>query len=495
MPKGRGTVSAHLEGIIMRKWMACGRWLAAWVLCGLLTACGGGSEDGSLAGLQKASLAEPQTGIWWNPSASGSGYAVERQGSIVTLGAYLYEADGRAVWYVGPLSRLSNGDYQGALTRYAGGQSLTGTYRAPSSSSGVATVTFSLTTATSGSLAFVTAAGSHTVPVQRFALTGGAIAPSTASFESGLWWNDAESGRGFFIDVQGTTAALASYMYDGTGNPVWYLTVGTVNSTGFSGTLEAYQGGQALGATYRAPASAGQQGTVSFRAITATSGELTLPGGRVVPVKRLVFASSDPGTGGGTGGTTVSFAAFVDEQLLPEDVSITGGTITSASEGPLPFVYSYPTASGGCSISGSNQHGSLTTCIEREQAAVVALCSSATALDPRVVLFDKARMVVASMTELAGRTFATVNCTGQRTSERIVVAADGGSATYTGSDGSETVSGADLAALLSTTGKPYTEGGKSYASRFALYRSPAGKFYIVETGNETGYDPILWEQL
>ena len=80
----------------MRKWMACGRWLAAWVCCGLLAACGGGSEDSSLAGLQKASLAEPQTGIWWNPSASGSGYAVERQGSIVTLGAYLYEADGRA---------------------------------------------------------------------------------------------------------------------------------------------------------------------------------------------------------------------------------------------------------------------------------------------------------------------------------------------------------------------------------------------------------------
>ena len=205
----------------MREWMTCGRWLAAWGLCCLLAACGGGEGAGGLAGLQKASLAEPQTGIWWNPSASGSGYAVERQGSIVTLGAYLYEADGRATWYVGPLSRLSNGDYLGQLTRYAGGQSLSGTYRAPSSSSAVATVTFSLTTATSGSLSFVTASGSHTVPVQRFALSGGAVAPSSATFESGLWWNDAESGRGFFIDVQGTTAALASYMYDGGGNPIF----------------------------------------------------------------------------------------------------------------------------------------------------------------------------------------------------------------------------------------------------------------------------------
>ena len=43
----------------MREWMTCGRWLAAWGLCCLLAACGGGEGAGGLAGLQKALFAEP----------------------------------------------------------------------------------------------------------------------------------------------------------------------------------------------------------------------------------------------------------------------------------------------------------------------------------------------------------------------------------------------------------------------------------------------------
>jgi len=273
-----------------------GRCLA--VLClafaTLLAACGGGGAEpgASLGTLLKATTPEPQTGIWWNPSESGRGFAVERQGAIVTLGAYMYEPDGRPVWYVGPLNRQASGSYAGTVSRYAGGQTLTGSYRAPTRASAVATVTFTLSTATSGTLQFVTSTGTTQIPVQRFALSGGSPAASTAGFESGLWWNDAESGRGFFIDVQGSTAAMASYMYDSNGAPIWYLTVGSVSADRFSGTMQGYEGGQPLGGGYQTPQATTPAGTVTVQGLTGASATITLPGNPPVNLKRLVFSGA-----------------------------------------------------------------------------------------------------------------------------------------------------------------------------------------------------------
>lgn len=273
-----------------------GRCLA--VLClafaTLLAACGGGGAEpgASLGTLLKSTTAEPQTGIWWNPSESGRGFAVERQGAIVTLGAYMYEPDGRPVWYVGPLSRQASGSYVGTVSRYAGGQTLTGSYRAPTSASAVATVTFTLSTATSGTLQFVTSTGTSNIPVQRFALNGGSAVASTAGFESGLWWNDAESGRGFFVDVQGSTAAMASYMYDSNGAPIWYLTVGSVSGDRFSGTMQGYEGGQPLGSGYQTPQATTPAGTVTVQGLTGATATITLPGGQPVNLKRLVFSGA-----------------------------------------------------------------------------------------------------------------------------------------------------------------------------------------------------------
>ena len=48
-----------------------------------------------------------------------------------------------------------------------------------------------------------------------------------ASFQpSGWWYNAAENGRGFSIEVQGNTLDVVGFMYDGNGNPVWYISSG-----------------------------------------------------------------------------------------------------------------------------------------------------------------------------------------------------------------------------------------------------------------------------
>ncbi|WP_374663907.1 hypothetical protein [Ramlibacter sp.] len=270
------------------------RWIALVLMGAVLAGCGGGAADpsASLGTLLKAATPEPQTGIWWNPSESGRGFAVERQGAIVTLGAYMYEPDGRPVWYVGPLNRQASGSYTGTVSRYSGGQTLTGSYRPPTGSTAIATVTFTLSTATSGTLQFVTTAGVTTIPVQRFGLNNGAVAASSAGFESGLWWNDAESGRGFFIDVQGSAAAMASYMYDSNGAPIWYLTLGTVSGDRFSGQMQGYEGGQPLGSGHQTPQLSTPAGTVTVLGLTGTTVTLTLPGSAPVSLKRLVFTSA-----------------------------------------------------------------------------------------------------------------------------------------------------------------------------------------------------------
>ena len=74
---------------------------------------------------------QPETGWWWNPDESGSGYSIELQGNTLFVIGYMYDASGNPTWYLsaGPVS--SSQDYQGSLVQFANGQTLTGPYQAP----------------------------------------------------------------------------------------------------------------------------------------------------------------------------------------------------------------------------------------------------------------------------------------------------------------------------------------------------------------------------
>ena len=41
----------------------------------------------------------PESGIWWNPAESGSGYVIEIQDNFMALGYYGGDAQGRATWW------------------------------------------------------------------------------------------------------------------------------------------------------------------------------------------------------------------------------------------------------------------------------------------------------------------------------------------------------------------------------------------------------------
>lgn len=231
----------------------------------------------------------PQAGWWWNTAEGGRGYSVEVQGRNIFYAAFLYDESGRSKWYVatGPTS-IDGALYTGDLLEARGGQTLTGTYRAPSISA-VGTITLAFGNLTSGTMTWP----GGTVAIERFNIVANGVntAPAANQPENGWWWSPAESGRGFFIEWQGNTADLAGYMYDDAGNPVWYLAVyATPDIASFTGNWWTYANGQTLTGAYRpATRTSDAFAPVAIRFNSSTTATMTLPGGRQLELQRHRF--------------------------------------------------------------------------------------------------------------------------------------------------------------------------------------------------------------
>src|SRR5258708_25918263 len=127
--------------------------------------------------------------------------------------------------------------------------------------------------------------------------------------ECGFWWNPNESGRGYFVDVQGNAMFFGAFMYNGAGQPEWY--VGRLPQTGnltYAGALNLNGGGQPLGSTtYVPPSSLGTVATVQLSFVGDDTATLTIQaqdGQKVVAISRYryfydgnVFNPQRPQTG------------------------------------------------------------------------------------------------------------------------------------------------------------------------------------------------------
>ena len=229
-----------------------------------------------------------EAGFWWNAAESGRGFTLERQGSAAFAAAYLYESAGPAVWYYGAATVQGDGSFSGPMLALTGGQSLTGSYRAPIAAASPGNWTFSFSSATQATLTWP----GGTLSLTRFPFGAGGFAAPPGVFqpETGWWWNWQESGRGYAIEVQGGSIFVATYVYDGAGNPTWYAAGGTLDGQNFDGTWQQYAGGQTLTGGYQAatlvnPAA----GALRLRFITTAAAMLTLPDGREIPIVRFRF--------------------------------------------------------------------------------------------------------------------------------------------------------------------------------------------------------------
>src|SRR5262249_55962573 len=67
----------------------------------------------------------------------------------------------------------------------------------------------------------------------------------------GLWWNPAEPGSGYALDVKHGILVVTVYSYTDAGDPMWYLASGPIANNAFTGTVYNYAGGPCLSCNYR----------------------------------------------------------------------------------------------------------------------------------------------------------------------------------------------------------------------------------------------------
>ena len=95
-----------------------------------------------------------------------------------------------------------------------------------------------------------------------FLTSAGALA---AAPQTGTWWSPSESGRGYAIDVQGSTLVMTSYAYGIDGRMQWYYADGPLINGGarWTGTLYKFDFGQPLNGAYLAPINTGKRPATS----------------------------------------------------------------------------------------------------------------------------------------------------------------------------------------------------------------------------------------
>ena len=176
---------------------------------------------------------------------------------------------------------------------------------------------------------------------------------STVKPQSGFWWNDAEDGRGFAIEVQDGKLFFMGFMYDTEGKPTWYSSgPHMMQSAGtYLGSIDTYTGGQALIGDYKAPMLGPNAGQLKIDFQSERIGTITWPGG-ILPIKRFEFApdnlptsypSPEPGFWWSTAEVGLGFAlevqngylvmaGFIYDELGKPTWHLTAGRMSSISD-------------------------------------------------------------------------------------------------------------------------------------------------------------------
>ena len=122
---------------------------------------------------------QPETGYWWSPGEGGRGYTIEIQNNTLFLAGYMYDAQGNPLWYAsGPTPLSSAATYQSTWTQYSGGQTLTGSYRAPGGAAATGNVTMQFSDTAN---AILTLPDGRQIPITRYRFSDAIPAPPLAS--------------------------------------------------------------------------------------------------------------------------------------------------------------------------------------------------------------------------------------------------------------------------------------------------------------------------
>ena len=235
----------------------------------------------------------PESGWWWDSKLNGTGFFVEyggNSGKGLFVGGFLYDNAGKSTWLVstGPLTSAT---YTSTWLKVTGGQTLTGAYKAPTQAT-FANVTIAFTDATHATM---TRPDGTQINLTRFSFSALPPAPPTAPIggapQSGWWWAGSNfSGTGYGIEIQANNVFVVAYVYDSSGNPLWYLATGALaNTSTYTGTWDVYGGGPQLTSpegNYSGQKVAGSSVAMTLTFTDATHGTLTM-GTVAIPIVRF----------------------------------------------------------------------------------------------------------------------------------------------------------------------------------------------------------------
>ena len=174
------------------------------------------------------------TGMWWDPAKEGTGVFIEHiEESNCICGAwYLYDEEGNPFWMTF-WGSLSGGSFSSDLFSFTG-PGLGNSWDA-SNIKGFkeGEATFSFTSSATITMTYQVRGASGQLNLSRFSLD---VCPGW------LWWDPRKPGQGVALfhmidDEAQDKVALAWYVYDSKGNPVWF----TGTETYAGGDLEVFQ--------------------------------------------------------------------------------------------------------------------------------------------------------------------------------------------------------------------------------------------------------------
>lgn len=103
----------------------------------------------------------------------------------------------------------------------------------------------------------------------------------------GVWWDPLQSGTGYGIDYKDGVLVVQVYSYLASGAAQWYLAAGQVNGNVFQATLDKYVNGQCISCTaVKRPTLVGNDGVITITFTSATTANVSLPGGRATKIQR-----------------------------------------------------------------------------------------------------------------------------------------------------------------------------------------------------------------
>ena len=263
----------------------------------------------ALASAAPAAASSNHTGLWWKPSESGWGLALNHQGDTIFAALFTYAETGSPLWLVMSAGqRQADGlTYSGTLYRVTG-PAFNAVPFNNANASPVGTMSIAFASAASATLSYTYNGVSVTKSVvpQVFGSAAASCAPTTAARTAltnyqDLWWNPAEPGWGVSIAHQNDMLFAALFTYDLAGKDLWLvMSAGARQADGsYRGDLFTTRG-PAFNAQPFTPLAAGdvtKVGQMRFAFADGNTGTLdyTMNGVPVTKsITRQVFASAVP---------------------------------------------------------------------------------------------------------------------------------------------------------------------------------------------------------